>query len=196
MILIFEKYTENMIKVRQMAQFLGIDLVVFCLKDNGFLPDWALTPYKLFSPAQPSCPPVEKGLFLNFLKVPELWEIRLDSRSQGAIYDMGRKKATISFSEPQENKNIAYIKWRMESGWVYKIDFYNRYGVHYASQFLDKEGSIESQVFYSFNQKELIVSQPQNDVVSLFDNGKLKAYFTSYSQFIAYCNEKTWQAKS
>ena len=108
---------------------------------------------------------------------------------------MGCKKADIYFTEPIEKRNVQRVEWCMENGWVYKIDYYNKYALKYASEFRSMEGNVESRVFYSSTNQEVIVEQPQNDTVTLLENGKTRAFFTSYAEFIDYYIEETGLGK-
>ena len=65
----------------------------------------------------------------------------------GEIYDLGEKKATIYFTEPIEKRIVQRVEWQMEDGWIYKIDYFNKYGIKYASEFLDIGKNVESNVY-------------------------------------------------
>lgn len=59
---------------------------------------------------------------------------------------------------------------------IYRVDFYNKYGLKYASEFRDTDGNVESKVFYSDQNQEVIVEYPENDVVTLLENGAVKVF--------------------
>lgn len=193
MIIFFDKYTDNTRKLQETMQCINYDVKVVVLKDDGFLPDGILSPYKHFVYGENCNIFEERELYYDFLEVPEFWEIRSNG-IYGAVYDMGCKKADIYFTEPIEKRNVQRVEWCMENGWVYKIDYYNKYALKYASEFRSMEGNVESRVFYSTNQ-EVIVEQPQNDTVTLLENGKTRAFFTSYAEFIDYYIEETGLGK-
>jgi hypothetical protein len=129
---------------------------------------------------------MERELTCDLLEVPEYWEIQSEGRISG-IYEAGCKRATIYFAEPEKKEIVQRVEWNGDNGWVYKIDYYNRYGLKYASEFLDVDRNVESKVYYSDRNEEVIVIQPQNDVVMLLENGVVKAFFNSYIQFIEFC---------
>lgn len=114
--------------------------------------------------------------------MPEFWEIRTCG-AHGAVYDMGCKKANIYYNKLQ---NVQHVEWLMEDGWIYRIDYYNKYALRYASEFLDTDGKTESKVFYSHRNQEVIVEQPQSGAITLLNEGKIKALFTSREELIEY----------
>lgn len=81
---------------------------------------------------------------------------------------------------------VQRIEWRMEDGRIYRVDFYNKYGLKYASEFRGADGTVETKVFYSDTNQEVIVEYPENDVVTLLENGAVKAFFNSHKEFIEY----------
>lgn len=183
MIVFFDKYSEKTKKLLDTLKYLKVNAKVVVLEDNGFLPDEILSPYKYYISRQNRNEHVEKELFYNFLEVPDFWEIR-SVGSRGGIFDMGVERAEIYFTEPFEKRIVQRIEWKMENGWVYKIDFYNKYGIKYATEFLDIDKNIDSKVYYSDINQEVIIEQPQNNVVTLVENGQIKGIFTSYADFI------------
>lgn len=194
MTIVFNKYTDYVGKLQKTIQRMGRNARIVVLEDNGFLPDQISSPYKYFVYEKNREALKEKELYYNFLEVPEFWEIRL-SGMHGTVYDMSCKKADIYFTDPIEKKNVQRVEWCMESGWVYKIDHYNKYAQKYASEFLDIDGNVESKVFYSRRNQEVIIEQPVNDVVTLLENGKVKGYFTSHDEFTEYCLEEICQGE-
>ncbi len=185
MIVVFDKYTDNAKKLLEMMRHEDLNVKVVVLNDDGFLPDDVFSPYDYFVYGKNQEVLKEKDLFFDFLEVPEFWEIRAVG-VYGGIFDMGCKKADIYFTDPIEKRNVKRVEWCMESGWKYKIDYYNKYALKYASEFLDVDGNVESKVFYSSENHEMIVEQPQNDTVTLLEGGKTKGFFVSYSEFLEY----------
>ena len=45
---------------------------------------------------------------------------------------------------------------------------------------------LESKVYYSRGNREVIVSQPQNDMIALLENGAVKFFFNSYHRFVEF----------
>lgn len=186
MVVVFEKYTDNTERLRHTLRSMNLDIDIVVLKDDGFLPKGVFSLYEYFIYGRKQKDLEERDLFCDFLEVPEFWEIRGRDMTHGGIYDMSCKKADIYFAEPYEKKNVQRVEWHMENGWVYKIDYYNRYALRYASTFLDVDGNVESKVFYSPRNQEVIVEQPMNDMITLLKDGKLEGFFLSYSEFIEY----------
>ena len=181
--IIVDRFTED---VRRLWETERDILGGMCLlRDDGFLPKDIFSPYEYFIARANGGIPVERELFFDFIEVPEFWEIRAE-RAQGAVYDMGRKKADIYFTEPVEKRNVQRVEWHMESGNTYRIDYYNKHGLQYSSAFLSADGKVQSKVYYSDRHQEVIVEQPQNDTVTLLCGGKMEAFFTSYGQFLSY----------
>lgn len=185
MVIAADRYTDDTEKLRETVRRLDSDVKTVVLEEDGFLPDGILSPYGYFIYGQNEGDMEEKELYYNFLEVPEFWEIRTVDL-HGAVYDMGCKKADIYFAESSDKMNVQRVEWCMENGWVYKIDYYNKYALKYASRFLDADGNVESRVFYSPKNQEVIVEQPQNDTVTLLEEGKMKQFFTSYADFMEY----------
>lgn len=185
MVVVFDKYTDNTKKMAETIKAVNLNAKILVLERNGFLPSGILSPYEYFVSGQYHEDYKEKELFYILLEIPEFWEIRADS-IWGSIYDMGCKKASIYFTDPIEKRNVQRVEWCMESGWIYKIDYYNKYGLKYFSEFLSVDGKTESRVFYSDKNQEVIVEQSGNDVVTVLEQGRVKAYFTSDTQFLEY----------
>ena len=185
MIIFTDTYSDSARKLQDTMRRIKSDTRIAVIKDDGFLPEGVLSPCEYFVSRQNQAPHTEKDLFFDFIDVPEFWEIRSGGRN-GGIFDMGCEKASIYFTEPPENKNVHHVEWFMENGWVYKVDCYNKYGLKYASEFRDPAGKVESKVFYSDRNQEVIVEQPQNETITLLHDGKTKAFFISYLQFIDY----------
>ena len=183
MIIIFDKYTENVKMWKETIRCIGIETKIIVLEDDGSLPCEVISPYQYFISRGNAEAHTKRELHYNFIKIPEFWEIRAEGVN-GAIYDMGYKKASIYFTEPIEKRNVQRVEWCMENGWIYKVDIYNKYGLKYISEFHDTDGKIESRVFYSDRNQEIIIEQPQSDTIILLKDGKVEAYFTSYMQFI------------
>ncbi len=182
----FEKYTDNTRKVQETMRYMGIDLKIIVSEDFGFLSEEVSPLCEYFVSLQNQEEHMERELTCDLLEVPEYWEIQSEGRI-GSIYEAGCKRATIYFAEPAKKEIVQRVEWNGDNGWVYKIDYYNRYGLKYTSEFLDVDRNVESKVYYSDRNEEVIVIQPQNDVVMLLENGVVKAFFNSYIQFIEFC---------
>ncbi|XCP84460.1 accessory Sec system glycosyltransferase GtfB [Roseburia hominis] len=184
MFLFCNKYTENTRELQNTINNVKCtSTTIVVLEDDGFLPDEILSPYEYFIVQSNQKTHEKKELHYNFLEVPEFWEICADG-TNGVIYDMGCKKAAIYFKEPIEKRIVQRVEWCMENGWICKIDFYNKYGMRYASEFLDKKGKVESKVFFTDINQEVIVEQPQNGTITLSKDGRMQAFCTSYDKFM------------
>lgn len=183
MIFFFDKYTENVGKLQETMRSMGQDVKIAVLQDDGFLPSGVLSPYEFFTYGNRREGFAEKDLFYNFIPLPEFWEVRLTGGT-GGVFDMGCEKAKIYFREPAEKRNVQRVEWHMEDGWVYKIDYYNKYALKYASEFLDTAGNVESKVFYSERNQEMVVEQPVNHMISLLDRGMVRKLLDSFAGFI------------
>lgn len=190
MVVFCDKYTENVEKLRKTLRNMGQEAEIAVLQDDGFLPDEILSPYEFFVYRDRMVKQPKRDLFYNFIPLPELWEVRLVGWT-GAIFDMGCEKAKIYFREPVEERKVLRVEWHMEDGWVYKIDHYNKYGLKYTSEFLDRDGRVESKVFYSEKNQEMVVEQPESHVISILENGAVRNVFGSYVEFIEYYRKET-----
>lgn len=105
MIVFFDKYTEQVEKLRETMRCIGQDVRIAVLENDGFLPAGILSPYEFFTYRDRQETFVEKDLFYNFIELPEFWEVRLLGW-MGGIFDMGCEKAKIYFREPVEKRNV------------------------------------------------------------------------------------------
>lgn len=214
MIIFFKGYTKDIQKAWETIQGLDREISLVALEDYGFLPMGISTPYEYYISKQNHEEYSVEGLPYDSLVIPEYWESCLNG-NLGRIYYMGYERANVYFSEwkpeyrtaeaindimigddnidtlnPLEKKIVQRVEWHMEDGWIYRVDFYNKYGLKYASEFRDSSGIVESKVFYSDRNQEVIVEYPENDVVTLLENGTVKAFFNSYKEFIGYYMEE------
>ncbi len=185
MTIVCDIYSDMIETLQETMRGFETESHIVVLKDDGFLPDHVLSPYEYFVYGAPHEVPKKRELYYDFIEVPAFWEIRA-AGSQGAVYDMNCKKADIFFAQPREKRNVQRVEWCMEDGRVYKRDLYNKYGLKYASEFLDLAGTVESKVFYTTGNHEVIVEQSLSGTVALSLGGETKAFFTSYDGFIAY----------
>lgn len=188
MVIFAERYTDYLLRMEESLARFGIDAQIGVLEYDGFMPDRILSPHRFFCSRRQK-KRTGKELFFQLLNVLEYWEIR-EEGGNGVIHDMGCKKAVIYFAEPTVRKNVERVEWCMESGWVYRVDFYDRYGLKYASEFRDTAGKTESRVFYSDTNQEVIVEYPQSGTVTVLEQGTVKAFFSSRSRFLDYYLEQ------
>lgn len=193
------KCDEGVKRLRQTMDCLEAVTEIIVFEDDGFLPKGISSPYEYYVSKQNREQYAERELHYDSLHLPEGWNAWPDAMSVGArymgVYHMGCERAAIYFrelqpsyaenlAEPPENRIVQRIEWRMEDGRIYRVDFYNKYGLKYASEFRDADGSVESKVFYSDRNQEVIVEYPGNDVVTLLERGAVKGFFNSRKEFI------------
>lgn len=184
-----QQYTEQMNKMNETMQSLHVDTTILVLKNDGFLPEGVLSPSSYFVAQQENQILKEKKLYYDFIEVPEFWEIRSD-KADGAIYDMGQKKASIYFQYPYAERYVQRVEWFMESGFVYKIDYYGKYGFKYKSEWRGTDNQVDLRVFYSSKNQEVVVEQPKSKTISIHLNGEMQAYFMSYEAYYQYAFSK------
>lgn len=195
------KCDEGVRRLRQTLDCLETVVEIVVFEDDAFLPRGISSPYEYYVSKQNREQHAERGLHYDLLQLPEGWNAWSDAMSGGeqhmGVYHMGRERAAIYFRElhasrvenlvePPENRIVQRVEWRMEDGRIYRVDFYNKYGLKYASEFQGIGGIVESRVFYSDRNQEVIVEYPENDVVILLEHGVVKAFFNSKKEFIEY----------
>lgn len=159
----------------------GVEVAFGC--DLGHLKADEQSPYAYYIAGENQYLHQEKTLFYNNLELPEWWEVRPDG-AYGAIYFEGVKQGTIRFIHPEQQRLVRCVEWETSSGKVYKTDHYDKYGKKYSSEYFGDEGELESRVFYSDTNQEVVVELPQNEVFFLMKNGKLIQSFSSYAAFV------------
>lgn len=200
MIVFSNRYDEYIEELQQTFACLGMDIKITVLEDNAFLPNKAFSVYEYYISKQDQKTHVEKELYYDSLQIPEYWTI-YPNGVVADVYYMGREQAVVYFCDsrlsqnkddlkPLERKMVEHVEWHRENGWIYRVDFYNKYGLKYVSEFRDISGNVESRVFYSDGNQEVIVEQPGNDVVTLLENGMVKAFFNSRKEFLEHYVEE------
>lgn len=203
MVVFVDKYTENVEKLQETMECLEMDLEICVFEWGGFFPEGISNPYEQYVSKQNQEQYAKGGLPYDALEMPEYADIYINGR-MGEIYYMGVKLATVYFHEEGENSDaklmeqeekpiVQRVEWQMESGWIYKVDFYNKYGLKSVSEFRDMDGSVESRSYYSDRNQEVIVEHPGNDVVTLLENGKVKNFFDSRREFIEHYVEEVYR---
>lgn len=163
----------------------NVDDYAMVLEDNPFLPSNMMSIYEYHLNRFEKSKLLEKDLFYVFLDIPKYWEVR-SWGNNGAIFNNGKRVATIYFKEPKEKRYISSIEWNKENGVVYKRDFYNRYGIVYCSEFLIDNGVSVSKVYYTSEHQEVININLTNGTVTLFENGIVNHVFSSIDDFEKY----------
>lgn len=132
----------------------------------------------------------EKDLYYVFLPVPEYWDIRVDGYN-GAVTDMGEKKAIIYFKAPSEKRYVQRVEWITNTGTVYKIDYYGKYGYAYCTEYLNSDGSSRMKEYYTSQRKLVASKNSSNGVITLFEQGHVAAMYDSESVLIKEVSEET-----
>lgn len=196
MIFFSDKYSESIRELQQTQRSLGTKELIVVFEDDGFLPSGISSPYEYYIISQNHEWHKEKALICDSLKIPDYWEMRQNGMTAG-IYYMGYARATVyflgaqsecktDFAETKKKQIVQRVEWCMENGRIYKVDYYNKYGLKYVSEFRDARGTVESKIFYSDTKQEVIVEYPGNGVVTLLENGIVKAFFNSRAEFLKY----------
>lgn len=146
--------------------------------------------YKYLINRQELHPLEEKDLYYVFLPVPEYWDIRVDGYN-GAVVNMGEKKATIFFKVPLEKRFVQRVEWNTSAGAVYKIDYYGKYGYAYCTEYLNSDGSSRMKEYYTSQHKLVAGINSSNGVVTLFEQGRVAAMYDSESALIKKISEET-----
>lgn len=183
---ILEKGYADSVQIKELLKNklkTGDELIVG--HDDGFLAQDEMSPYRYFISKQNRHQREEKNLYYIFLPVPKYWEIRAYYQ-YGQIVDHQVPKAMIYFTDPIEKRNVKRVEWTMEDGWIYRKDYYDKYGLRYISEFLGRDGRVESRCYYTDWNQETIIEQPLNEVITLMNAGRVAGEFYSYREFIEY----------
>lgn len=192
MVLIAECYTGYIEAMYQTLVKRDSNIRILVLQDDGFLPDHVDSLFGHFVEEQNKEKHEKMELYHAFLPLPEFWQIRVDvQKGRSGVWDTGHRKGSIYYRSPEDKRIVSHIEWETEEGWIYKRDFYNQYGLKYTTEFLDEDGEINSKVFYSEVNQEVIIEQEQNHIITYREKGKIKGYFDSYRMFLEYYLKKT-----
>jgi len=182
-IVFFDRYTIRSRMLLDTLKNSGREYTGCLLEDTPYSCDDFFSVYDIFLMAYEEKKLKLKDLFFVFIDVPPYWEVRADGLN-GAIYDMGEKKATIYFKEPIMNRNIHRVEWLSENGQVVRIDYYNRFGYVYCREYFNEDGKKISKSYYTSENKEVININFSNGVVCEFNDGCVCAVYTSEAELI------------
>lgn len=155
----------------------------YVLKDEAFLPMGVMSIYEYFIRKNETKLLEKKEVFYAFVDLPEYWSVR-PAGENGAVFDMGKKKADVYFQSPKLKRNVHRIEWLADNGRVFRKDYYNSYGFVYCMEYLDENENVISKGYYTSAHEEVININCSNGIVSLFEQGCLKKIFSSVEIFL------------
>ena len=167
-------------------------VVVF--KDDGFLPNGMLSPYRYYVDGGVFTQREETPLLANFITVPDLWEIRMNY-SHGEIWDEGIQKGKIEFAAPIEEHNAGSVIWYTPAGRICKKDYYDKFGKHYFSELCGEDETVNVRIYLSENKPAVMV-QPKFDMYTLLREGKEERIFYSTREFYHYFMEEAFPVET
>ncbi len=169
MIVFVDKYSKEVVYLLKTLQNFDPHCKVLVFEDNFFFPQNIYTTTDiLFSHNLPT-----KNVYYAFLNVPPFWQIHPEG-VLGAIYDMDEKMATIYFTEPIEQRHVQRVEWLSREGYVYKIDYYNKYGFVQCRELRSKEGHTIQKSYYSDKQEEILTYNVPDDITITYENHRIK----------------------
>ena len=158
---------------------------VIVMHDDGFLPDYAISPYRYYvRQHESSHTEIETPLFADLLPVPELWEIVM-YYDRAEIWDGGTRKAEIDYAEPAELHCVKTVRWIMPDETTFKVDYYDRFGRLYYVEMLDSNGDADIRIYYA-EERPVLFCQPKRDIWMLMDGGREIRKFDSRYSLLAY----------
>lgn len=182
MILIVDKVTETYRALKESMEMVGKECTIIALSPQESKTDDVLSIYEYYVQKTEKEKLEEKQLYYAFIDMPYLWAVRADGIN-GAIFDRNHKKAEIYFTGPIERRNVQRIEWMDEDGSVYRIDYYNRFGDKYYTEFFC-EDAVQSREFYNHAQQLVLLEQMAEGVITVFQDGIVKKRYIGYSGFL------------
>ncbi len=168
----FEERDELLIEtIRQ--QFSDCQILVF--DDQPFLPAGVQSVYDWWVEQFEMAERKIKDVYYAFVTMPKFWEVRAMG-ANGAIYDMGEKKADIFFREPTEKRLVQRVEWYDRTGNIYRIDYYDRYGNVYRTDWIEQE-KVSIKSYYTSSHQEVICVNHSNQVITFRDRDLLPVSF-------------------
>ena len=189
MILVVDEYKKEYRMLKESMKSIGSECDVVSFSPLGSKVEEESSIYEYYVTKTETQKLEDKSLYYAFMDMPDLWEVRADGVN-GAIYDRNHKKAEIYFTEPIERRNVLRVEWMDDDGEIYRIDHYNRYGDKFCIEYI-QDGTALSREFYNHAQQLVILEQVKDEVVTIFQKGKIINRFIGYSEFLqAYLIEK------
>ena len=185
MIVILDKYEDLDDLFLQTLERIDDIEGAYTMEDTPFLTKGVMSIYEHYLSGFEGKTLLQKDLYYAFVETPEFWQIKAEG-GNGAIFDMGVKKANVYVRPPYEKRYVERVEWLNEAGCVYRIDYYNRYGYVYCRAYLDNNGAIESKSYYTSSNEEIININGNNGIVTLFEHGCVSNIFPSTKEFEEY----------
>lgn len=182
MIWIFEHWTELEKNICAACLKDECSNSIIVLQDDGFLPEGVTSPYRIYVEENLCQKKKENPLFADLLEVPDLWEIRMHY-DRAEIWDEGIKKARITYAEPIGNHCVANVQWTMPDGYVYKKDYYDKFGKLYCTDMIDYDGHMDVRTYFA-KKKPVLMYQPGFDTYTLLRDGKVYGICDSTKMFL------------
>lgn len=144
-----------------------------------------MTPYKFilknFTFIQDTNP-----LFFGDIKLSNFESISLNGH-YGEIFDMGNKKANVTFFEPNHLKYVSTIEHLTNQGQVLARDYYNYFGEHYARENYNINQEPVSATYYDNLGREVIVKNYNFNKEILFHTNNSIKTFNSERDVFTFC---------
>ena len=151
------------------------DCRILVLEDQPFLPAGVQSVYDWWIEQFEVAERKIKDVYYAFVTMPKFWEVRAMGIN-GAIYDMGEKKADIFFREPIERRLVQRVEWYDRAGSIYRKDYYDRYGNVYRTDWTE-QGKVSIKSYYTSAHQEVICANQSNQVITFRDREFLPISF-------------------
>ena len=151
------------------------DCRILVLEDQPFLPAGVQSVYDWWIEQFEVAERKIKDVYYAFVTMPKFWEVRAMGIN-GAIYDMGEKKADIFFREPIERRLVQRVEWYDRAGSIYRKDYYDRYGNVYRTDWTE-QGKVSIKSYYTSTHQEVICANQSNQVITFRDREFLPISF-------------------
>lgn len=155
---------------------------LYYLQDVAFVERGYCSIYEYYLKRHEDAKQVEQDLYYAFIETPPFWEVQAKD-GDGVVIYQGKIKAMIYFRYPYEKRLVQRVEWLSETGVVYKIDYYNRYGWVYCTAFANDEGDIISKSYYNSKRQELINVNVGNGRVLTYENGQVSKIYHTIEDF-------------
>ncbi len=151
------------------------DCRILVVEDQPFLPAGVQSVYDWWIEQFEVAERKIRDVYYAFVTMPKFWEVRAMGVN-GAIYDMGEKKADIFFREPIEKRLVQRVEWYDRTGNIYRKDYYDRYGNVYRTDWTE-QGKVSIKSYYTSSHQEVICANQSNQVITFRDCDFLSASF-------------------
>ncbi len=164
-VLLLDNFNEDSIMLHESFKAAGFNGKTIVVDDSGFLPDDVISLYRFF------CGAFKKGKprYFNQIDLPDYWEIEANNTS-GKITNLFRKRGSIYFTLPLNNRLVSNVDWYDEEGVVRSSDHYDANGFLYARTTFNKKGERVCKSYYDEDNREIIVENfVTRDIILNYD---------------------------